>query len=967
MRRLLDLWKNDWPNADYLGDVLPRLLARAESGNRAERALIDEIQSVAKNEFLDAAEVIEIAGKVRLELDLAEKVIPELERDFRNFQLARAQARFTKYRDVLQEDWYERRRVERIGSRKHTVQYDISRYYFKDAKELCSDSKAVLRDDEARRLDDWFNQSIADAIAAFIDSQVMPFLRHYEFTEAREAFRPVEQYASPGTIESLLEKYREAKELTELLSNKDFLGAQELFERSHTLTTEQFSQVMGSYVNTYFASNCGFPIDEYKARAMSTTSRRTLVEARAGSGKTTLLACFVRLLEEKLGVNLDEILVMAFNRSAAYAIGKKINMLLAEERFSNARTFHSLAWHLAEGCGWTKVLSDDPKREEHEQERRRFLEDTWKDSQRSRPWLWILALLMFRKELSPQEVKLSPDSEDYYLYRRNECQTSLRGENVKSWGEKVIADFLLEHDIRYSYERSVFWDKKLYSPDFTLFDSSRRTVILEHWAIDPEDQFAQVPAHWGKSTEQYRSEIGAKRGFWSNKNIPLVETHATQVAAVDREDFERRLATRLAEAGFRIEKLSSRVIISRISDQRIRRFVRLLGQCISLAKKAGLAPEAVRARYRRSDVTDTKIRAFGSIAWRVYQAYERRMKERELTDYDTLLGLAAQRVERSFGGLVAQDRTRGQFHLSQLRWVLIDEYQDFSPLFDSLIRAIMKTNPRLRMLCVGDNWQAINGFAGSDTRFIESFEDLNSEDEPLRFAVPVNRRSGKQIVSAGNTLMKEVSGTRAIPAESANMGRLEVFHVDDIYVECRSAPAHRDTYESDAKYLVTRDREGRVSVDVLASKYLKLVAQTIESRPNLSYSVLTRTNWLSSISIGAFESRLRSCLGDDFLEEMESREGRIDVSTVHSYKGGESDVSIVLRVIDRQFPLVHPDSALLAPLGQTPERIIREERRLFYVAISRAKERLILVTERDRESLFLEEITGRSFTNNGKN
>ena len=72
-------------------------------------------------------------------------------------------------------------------------------------------------------------------------------------------------------------------------------------------------------------------------------------------------------------------------------------------------------------------------------------------------------------------------------------------------------------------------------------------------------------------------------------------------------------------------------------------------------------------------------------------------------------------------------------------------------------------------------------------------------------------------------------------------------------------------------------------------------------------------------------------------------------------------MSLVLRVVDRQFPLIHPDSALLAPLGQTPKRIIEEERRLFYVAISRAKKRLVLVTERDRESLFLEEITGRPF------
>jgi superfamily I DNA/RNA helicase len=185
-------------------------------------------------------------------------------------------------------------------------------------------------------------------------------------------------------------------------------------------------------------------------------------------------------------------------------------------------------------------------------------------------------------------------------------------------------------------------------------------------------------------------------------------------------------------------------------------------------------------------------------------------------------------------------------------------------------------------------------------------------------------------------------------------------HVDDTYVELRNEGAYRRAFEADERFRVTIESDGREWTDVLASKYLKLVTRIVGSDPRLTYSVLTRTNWLSSIPIREFERRLRSCLGEDVPEEM------VSVSTVHSYKGEESDVSIVLRVVDRQFPLVHPDSALLAPLGQTPKRVIEEERRLFYVAISRARARLVLVTERDRESLFLEEITGRAFSGDSK-
>ena len=423
---LLELWKADWPNADYLGKELPELLSNPETGTKKEKELAREVLSEAKDKNLALSDLVELARQERFRTELSDIVIPELERDLRHFQLARAQDRFDEYEEVLSKDWYEERRADRIRSRRRTIQNHLSSYRFEQAAEWLSASSEVLRTDEASDLAEWYRDSRGLAVNDFVDAKVTPLLQQYRFMEARVAFKPVEPYVEPRTIDSLERRFREEqaaiqeeRALRELLERQDFLGAQALYEESSTLSAEQFSRQMGRYVQEYFEKQCAFPVDEYKARAMSTTSRRTLVEARAGSGKTTLLACFVRLLQEKLAVDLDEILVMAFNRRAACGIGKKINELTEEGRFGNARTFHSLAWHLAEGYGWTKVLSDDPKLEEHEQERRRFLEDTWKQLRRSRPWIWTLALLMFRRELKPQELRLNPDSEDYYLYRRN--------------------------------------------------------------------------------------------------------------------------------------------------------------------------------------------------------------------------------------------------------------------------------------------------------------------------------------------------------------------------------------------------------------------------------------------------------------------------------------------------------------------------------------------------------------------
>ena len=55
--------------------------------------------------------------------------------------------------------------------------------------------------------------------------------------------------------------------------------------------------------------------------------------------------------------------------------------------------------------------------------------------------------------------------------------------------------------------------------------------------------------------------------------------------------------------------------------------------------------------------------------------------------------------------------------LSKINFLCVDEYQDFSILFHDIIKAIQSKNQRLNLFCVGDDWQAINSFAGSDLGF----------------------------------------------------------------------------------------------------------------------------------------------------------------------------------------------------------------------------------------------------------
>lgn len=73
---------------------------------------------------------------------------------------------------------------------------------------------------------------------------------------------------------------------------------------------------------------------------------------------------------------------------------------------------------------------------------------------------------------------------------------------------------------------------------------------------------------------------------------------------------------------------------------------------------------------------------------------------------------------------------------------------------------------------------------------------------------------------------------------------------------------------------------------------------------------------------------------------------RITISTAHSYKGLEKPTVIVMDAVARSYPLIHPDWVFSRVLGDSLEKIICEERRLLYVAMTRAAEKLVITTDK---------------------
>lgn len=701
----------------------------------------------------------------------------------------------------------------------------------------------------------------------------------------------------------------------------------------------------------------GMVLDDDQTFACARPEWNRLIRARAGSGKTRTLAAFASLVIRDEGLAPDQVLTLAFNNKAAKEIGNRIRELGGVSAYGNARTFHSLAYRLAGHTGRKLVFDDghvSPSRRKQSQFMQRVVHNI------ANPAFKEKLYEFFRHELEQLDrlgVGLQPAR--YFAFRRALNQYTLGGENVKSSGEKFIADFLFEHGISYVYEGVWSWDKAdrlqgiTYRPDFSL-SVEGRDYIIEHWAIDPADAKADVPAWWETTTIDYRAQIGDKRAFWRDKGVPLIETHAGMLSA-GRVEFEDKLKTCLERCGIRCTKLDHETLIRRCveSPSTISRMAELFLQFVSRAKKRGWTVERAAEQISRMPDTEPRNRTFHELAIGAYAEYERLLSEERAMDFDDLLIVAEQKVREHGSAIqIGIDRDRS-IPISELRWILLDEFQDFSELYFRLVRAIIESNPAIRIVAVGDDWQAINGFAGAQLRFFDRFDECFS---PAGEAVlATNYRSGARIVDGGNAVM-DGFGSPAMP-HGKSAGVIDIVHADKVWISDEELPRYRDpngapSGSAPAKGTFELAKALKACADfIVGSSYVVGGQRWLQP-----VRVLARTKNVYGLTLPEFGTRLKRVLSlHPGLVDLQNRP-EIDVQTVHSTKGSEADTVIVLQATVRQFPKLHADNQLFGPFGVTAADIFAEEQRLFYVAVTRAKRRLLILSDSRGESIFIDAV-----------
>ncbi len=391
---------------------------------------------------------------------------------------------------------------------------------------------------------------------------------------------------------------------------------------------------------------------------------------------------------------------------------------------------------------------------------------------------------------------------------------------------------------------------------------------------------------------------------------------------------------RLTEYGESPRPVPRDELWQKIKDRAVGEFSRAVEQFVGRCRQRNWSPRDLDMEIIRHEALSGASRSeleFYRIGSAVYSDYLDRLELDRREDFNGLMLEASNAVNE---GKLHFTRKGKPGSVLDLRYLHIDEYQDFSRSFYNLTQAMRRYNPKLEVFSVGDDWQAINGFAGSDLQYFRNFESLFSP--AMSRTISRNYRSARRIVEASNLLLgREDTKARSVHADE---GRVYVCDLEKF----RPLPTERQSRQ-DAGFAMTSE-----GFEIAIGRLTYFAAQ------QGSVVLLNRTHYPDVIPGGKLSDALKA-LRETLPRDLQER---VTISTAHGYKGLEQDTVIILDAVASHYPLVHPNWMFGRIFGDTLDTIEQDERRLFYVALTRAKKNLYICTQGTMSSPFLTDLVG---------
>ncbi len=685
-------------------------------------------------------------------------------------------------------------------------------------------------------------------------------------------------------------------------------------------------------------------LDEDQRKVILTDEDYCLVIAGAGAGKTTTVAAKVKYLVERKGIEPRDILVISYTNKAVGELRDKINKDL--HIASPIATFHSTGnailhihnpeqLNIVDGSKLYFILQDFFKQAILTNESlvnnlimffASYFEDPYEGSDLNE---------FFNKIAKANFTTMRSELDEFrreIVDARTKKMVTIQNEVLRSYQEVQIANFLYLNNIEYEYEPiypyNITFSRKPYTPDF-IIKQGDKIAYIEHFGITEDGRNSRYSK---EELDRYKHSVNDKVKLHREHGTTLIYTFS---AYKDNRSLIQHLQEKLEEAGYELTPRSNKEIMSKLisseESRYVRKIVNLICRFITNFKTNGFGADEFDRMYHST--TNVRSKLFLNICQDCYLEYERYLKENDAVDFEDMINDSA-RVLRE----VKEMKQKLHF-----KYIIVDEYQDISRQRFDLTTALSQVCDG-KIIAVGDDWQSIYAFSGSDITLFTKFQDKMGYAKLLKI-IRTYRNAQDVIDIAGNFIQK-------------NPSQIEKSLVSPKMID---EPVIIYTYDNSYKK-TGQDRRGGA---------LYATAHAVET----ALEQIREYNRASGkVDDGSILLLGRYGFDGDYLErsglfEYHTRGSklksvkypRLDVTfmTVHMAKGlGYDNVIVVNGKNDTYgFPSKIEDDPVLSFVIKGDNSInYAEERRLFYVAMTRTKNRVYFIAPEQNPSEFLLEI-----------
>lgn len=702
----------------------------------------------------------------------------------------------------------------------------------------------------------------------------------------------------------------------------------------------------------------GKSLDGQQRTAVIDDEDRILVLAGAGSGKTLTITAKVKYLCEKKSINPEDILLISFTKKSAKEMTDRIQGKLGIQ--IEAKTFHKLGLDIIKSAdGACPDILDESGLND-------FVHDFFERELESHPDLVRALTEYFAYFLEiPKDIEKYGSLGELYQDEKNadletikskyeqgkyiqevgrekaKMLTTLKNEKVKSLEETKIANFLFLNGINYEYERLYPYEinepqeptdtqvtgdtqeandqqptgerlRKPYHPDFYLTDYD---IYLEHFGISKS---FTVP--WLSPIEErkYLEGIEWKRNLHQKCGTKLIETYSyynsegvllkklEEILKENHVEFKPRNFMDVFNTAYKSK-----------TNKYLPEFIKLCCTFIALFKSNNYKMDDIEVLRQKAAQTETNVfryermNLFLDIIKIILEEYQSFLLSKNAIDFSDMINGASERVS---AGCKIHD----------YKYIIVDEYQDISVSRFNLLKSIVDRTGS-KVFCVGDDWQSIYRFAGSDISLFTDFEKYFGYTDVLKIE-KTYRNSQQLIDEASRFILQNPLQLKKDLRSDKSLNYPLVFW----------------GYENDPR-------------DALNGAIKKIVS---EFGTKSSILLLGRTNYDREILEESGLFKITHGAKSGSLKYLPNPEIKVNFLTVHKSKGLEADNVIVLNFKDDTlgFPnQIENDDILNLVLTNAECYRYAEERRLFYVAITRTRNRTFILTDTRKPSRFFDE------------